>query len=295
MILLKLAFLLCASQTIDIPDETTLAGVSKIAKFPKGWALLDTRSPKLVTLDLQGKLLATFNQKGPGPGEWQKPFGLRYFKGHFYVTDLLKRQVLVLSEDLKVIKELKVGSLCRDVLVTREGLYFVYWDPMKKAMVHQYSHQMEAKNSFGSGLSSQRSLGFQSGSLLGDDKHLYFIHHFIAQIEIFTSNGAPVRTIPIPGFEPKELVHFPRGQVKFKYSITNIFKKDQTIFFKFRNEREWKGTLHSFSFEKNSFGKPQSCPFETVADPLGAGFFEFHENSADDSMSLQEIKIEVSL
>jgi len=292
MSILFLGLLILDQDVIKIPQNASLASISRIVKFPNGLALLDTVDPKLVTIDLNGNVLNSFMNKGQGPGEWQKPFELRYFDNFFYVTDLLKRRVFVFSEDLKVMNELVVGALCRDVLVTNDAYFFVYWDSKNNSMIHKYSLMMEKITSFGTSLQNQNAMGFQSGKLLIDSGKIYFIHNFIAQIEVYSLDGELIKRITIPGFNSEEFLTFSGMQPSFQFAVVDFFKNSKTLFLKLGDHKAWNGKLYSFRPVIESFGAPATCPFETVSDPNGFGLFAINENQAGDIISLGEITME---
>ena len=279
-------------QVNEIPLPQGVMAVTDLVRTERGFAILDAVGGAVFHFTPDGQLLATHNRKGNGPGEFQKPFRLRYHENHFYLVDLMRRTVLEFDDGLNYLRDWKIWGMPRDIWVDREGIFLVYWDPRTQHMVHKMSPSGQWIVSFGTGLDQEGLLGFQSGQILKCDRLLYFVHHFIPVLEVFETSGAMVRQLPFPGFGLDEtFVDLNRllGQEKpFNLVIQDLFPALGFLVVKLRDYETQVAWTYVFDISRQEFVKKVDCPWNAVSDQKGH-FFQIIMDQEGDPIRLKSL------
>ena len=275
-----------------IPISERIDSVHSMTTIGQHLFAVDSYRQILWKLDRAGTISGQYQRKGMGPGEFQQLNQVRSFEHLLFLPDLLKRAVIVLDQNLQFQKEIPVKGLCRDVLVTSDSYYFVYWEAKSGNMIHRFSKQMTHQGSFGTALTEKDLLGMQSGRLFLFSDTLFFFHNFIPVLEAFDTNGSLLYRKALPGFRDpfvsSQNLTDPMNH-PIRYTLLDGFVVENYLGLKLRDSGESKSWIYLFDPQSRTFKGKKPCPKFTVSDQMGT-LFEVVKNDADEAITLKPIK-----
>ena len=227
--MVTLLLLLSLGDTIRLPAAVEDLGFLRFDQ--KGHLYYAAYSaPHLFKLDADGKLLANYSRRGPGPGELMTIRDMAVLAGKVYLLDNKQRKLVILDDQLKYLdQKLMPGfSLLHDLAVSKQHIYLYSYDRDTQKVVHAYDRDMNRAFSFGLPLqedaipANERMIAnhkFGAGYMVITRNRLYVLHYFRYDIQGFDLAGHPIGRWPLPGIEAKDMYHAPKKQFEAMATI----------------------------------------------------------------------------
>ena len=269
-----------------LPDEITR--VSDVA-FSQERIFVFDRYSYLMSLDYEGRILATYNRQGPGPGEFKGPGRLAHAGGYLYVADMNGRSIHVFDENLTHLRETRVQFPPQDLLATETNLFITGTQPGMKSLAVKTDLHLNIITGFGSLLEpADTYMGVQNGHLLLVDDKVVVVHTFKTEIEIYDQDGVLLEKAQAPGWPTSLFSHVstkkPNWWNDMNFRINNVFASGSRVGIKMWSDEEKKTHLLIYDLEGKSWQAPKwegqrysdhkGRPWRLVESPEGPLYLE---------------------
>jgi len=247
---------------VEFPLSPEIDAVGMMTRYPGGFAVLNARDDVLVLSDEDGNTLGTYDKRGNGPGEFNDILQIRYFDGKFYLLETLEHSVIVLDEALTFLEEFRVDGPIRDLLITAEHCFLVYWHGRSDLMVHQFSRdRAQHLHSYAKSFIDKRMIGFQMGYIQQHEGKILFVHAGMPQIHVIDPLQKQETIVTLPGFERNhDLLDFEglkhNGGGPYTYLVWDLVAGAE-IFLILRDAKQRVAWAYPFDPASLRFAQPQ--------------------------------------
>ena len=120
-------------RVIEESQDNLLYGLSRITVSEDRFIFISNYKDNSISkYSWDGKFIKKTGQKGGGPGDFNSPRGIDYYKGKIYVNDVRNQRIVILDKDLAILKIIKsqYGVMPKlNFHVTRDLLFVGYVYP----------------------------------------------------------------------------------------------------------------------------------------------------------------------
>jgi hypothetical protein len=159
----------------------------------------DSRHNKIFCFDSNGKYLFQYGRQGQGPGEFNRPYNIAFFKNHIVIYDNGNSRIQFFNTQGKFVKSIKLFKTYVDFFINKEGKIYAALlpSPVNKHLIDVLSEDGHYLFSFGDP-PDQDDPDVNFPLLEGNnDEEIYVAFWFLPIVRKYSAEGELLKEIRI--------------------------------------------------------------------------------------------------